>query len=208
LIYVELRRSSLSVSGEGQIDLAEAAVADDGSFLFGAVPPGTYTMFVRAKGSIIFSRPPLMTVDVASGNDFLNLTLNAEPILYGRVTVDDGSPLPSDAEGATTATVELASGLPLLDVEIFPATVQANGSFALRDPLAGLSPSFYNIRKKGSNRQRWRCRKVVIFDSLTRSNIPIHECFSHATLFQRSATPHADDPLSMRSPKPSFCAGK
>jgi hypothetical protein len=112
-------------------------VAPDGSFVFGGVAPGAYT--VRAVG---FADTPLsqdgdLTVDAGKDSD---VVIAAEPFILGKVVMENGEPLPAEANtvaGDTAAralvsvTVVAPAGVNNTLVSGASRPVRADGSFVL-----------------------------------------------------------------------------
>jgi hypothetical protein len=78
--------------------LMETSVASDGTFEFAKAPPGSYNARLTSGGS----SPLRIDVD---DKDVENVELSATPLIFGRVIVEDGTPLP--VEAAAVARDEL-----------------------------------------------------------------------------------------------------
>jgi len=131
----------------------DIGVAGDGTFEFSKVPPGSYTLRISPTATSV--RP--LSVEIGE-EDIDGLELTAPLLVAGRVTLDDGSPLPFQA-AALAAGVQDApallrlqanSGDQVSGIGVSSAvTVRRDGVFILPFPGAGdyrIAPTLMPLR--------------------------------------------------------------
>jgi len=129
---------TLNRTGDSQMEYLRIARADQtGQFMFAAVPPGRYTVFAHAGGSVWGS-----TEIVVDGDDIPNLGIVMVPMLTlsGRFVFEGGSAPPSP--GLVPVPLPVRPPVGRLTLPQPELRLGANGAFTISGLTAGTYGSF------------------------------------------------------------------
>jgi hypothetical protein len=120
--------------GPQRVRPLDVVVAPDGTFEFLKVQSGTYTIQLTPQG------PQRLQIEVGEKNiDGIELT--ATPTIFGRVTMEDGSPLPLQQEAVALGMETLfrlrASRPSITGASVATTNVRQDGTFALSVETVG-----------------------------------------------------------------------
>ncbi|HET9132504.1 MAG TPA: carboxypeptidase-like regulatory domain-containing protein, partial [Terriglobia bacterium] len=106
-------------SGNGSFQQLQVNVADDGSFEFSKVPPGSYQLRISP---FVVGSPPVQISIIDKDVSGIEFQVPLITMVRGRVTVEDGSPAPRVTLGFVSSRGAVNAG------------VSADGSFSVQVP--------------------------------------------------------------------------